>query len=316
MTHAWAAITGGYTVEIAIPWTNVTAPGGLAATHATVRYSIPDGQTGTLGLYVDGVWKVNLPLTSTRMRASKNQVPGGVARFFDDVMVSVRGGIPAGATVKLQKDVTGTVAYTIDFLEVETAAAPILLSSLPGTWVTVSGSDGAAIQAAINTANSGSKNVWMPAGTYTVTGTITVPPGVQVRGAGMWHTRINRNNILKNARLFELQGSNTMKDFKVVSNLTTYISQNCVFRGDAVSGNTIEGVWAEYVSLYLGFSPTNTVIRGNRVRNAYKDSIHFARNAVNNLAENNTIRNSGDDCTASALTTRSSHSNRRASISG
>ncbi len=292
-----------------VQWTGVKA-----STHATVRYSIADGQTGTLALYVDGVKKADLPLTSERMRETKTGAaapPSQTVRYFDDALVAVPGGIPAGATVKLQKDVTGSVAYVIDFLELETA--PAVGTKPDNSWVTVvqnTGNDRAAIVAAITAANAGSRKVWIPAGNYVVnlplpgernpTGAgIEVPAGVEIRGAGMWHTAITKNYGGNNRRLFTLVGNNTvMRDFKGIDTITTLTDngQNVIVRAnDNTSGHLVEGIWGEYASLYLGFHVSNSTIRGNRVRNAYKDTIHLARTSSNNLVELNSIRNAGDD---------------------
>lgn len=289
-----------------------------AATHATVRYSIADGQTGTLALYVNGAKKTDLALTSAKMRETHSGVApaDGIVRYFDDVMVTVPGGIPSGATVKLQKDITGSTAYVIDFLELETA--PSAGTKPDSTWIDITaapynaisgdgGDDRAAIVAAIAAANNGSKKVWIPAGTFDVmtnggatpSNGIVVPSGIQIRGAGMWRTTIRKNYGGANARLFTLNANTiTMQDFKVLGSIDTYTGngQNVVFRAaDFTSGHVVERVWAEYTSLFLGFNVSNNTVRGCRVRNTYKDSIHFARDSSNNLVEKNTIRNSGDD---------------------
>jgi hypothetical protein len=287
-----------------VQWTNVRA-----ATHATVRYSIADGATGTLALYVNGVKKNDLALTSVRMRETKTGVipVGGIVRFFDDVTVAVTGGIPANATVKLQKDVAGSTDYVIDFIELETA--PAAGTKPDNTWVSVAagtGDDRAAINAAITAATtSGSKKVWIPTGNFVLNypgsgdGGINVPAGFEIRGAGLWHTNITKNFGGDNHRLFTLTGNGvTMRNFRGIDTITTLTGngQNVIIRAnDNTSGHLIEGIWADHGSLFLGFHISTSTVRGNRVRNAYKDSIHFARNAVGNLIEKNTVRNAGDD---------------------
>ncbi len=296
-----------------VQWTTTAA-----ATHATMRYSMADGATGTLALYVNGAKKADLPLTSVKMRETQSGVApaDGIVRYFDDVTVAVPGGIPSGATVKLQKDVTGSTAYVIDFLELENAPAAgtkpdsswIDITAAPYNAISGDGADDrAAIVAAIAAANSGSKKVWIPAGTFDVMSNggatpsngIVVPAGIQIRGAGMWHTTLRKNYAGANARLFTLNGNGvTMRDFKVIGSLTTLSGngQNVVFRAaDLTTGHLIERIWSEYTSLFLGFNVSTTTVRGNRVRNTYKDAIHFARDSSNNLVEKNTIRNAGDD---------------------
>jgi hypothetical protein len=287
-----------------VEWQNVKA-----ATHATIRYSIPDLASGTLGLYVNGTKAADLPLSSVMMRETKTGVAppnGGVVKLYDDVLAAVPGGIPAGATVRVQKDVADGVPVTVDFLEVETAPAP--LAKPDDTWVEVvpgTGNDRTAFTAAIAAANAGSKKVWIPAGSYRIDlfntgdGGISVPAGLTIRGAGLWHTVITKNYAGNNRRVFTLTGNGvTLSDFKVIGTLTTLTNngQNVVVRmNDLTSGHVIERIWAEYVSLSLGFNVSDTVVRGNRVRNTFKDAIHFARDSSRNLIEQNTIRNAGDD---------------------
>lgn len=295
-----------------VEWTNVTAPGGQPATYATLRYSLPDLQTGALGLYVNGVWKADVPLTSVRMRETKSgSLPGNTVRFFDDVLVAVPGGIPAGATVTVRIDAAHPLVCTVDFLEVETA--PAALTKPDETWLDITAygaiaddgqNDRAAIEACLAAANTGSKKVWIPAGTFDVSGNggattgngIVVPAGIQIRGAGMWHTRLNKNFAGQNARLFTLSGSHTIQDFKVVGSLTTLAGNggNCVFRNDT-DATTLERIWTEYTPLFVGYNCTNGTYRGNRIRNTYKDAMHIARASVGNLVEDNQIRNAGDD---------------------
>ncbi|HYD83153.1 MAG TPA: DNRLRE domain-containing protein, partial [Opitutus sp.] len=164
-----------------LEWTNVKA-----ATHAIIRYSIPDQASGTLALYVNGVKAADLPLSSVMMRETKTGVAppnGGIVKLYDDVLAAIPGGIPAGATVRVQKDVEDGVPMTVDFLEVETAPAP--LTKPDETWVEVmqnTGNDRAAFNAAISTANAGSKKVWIPAGNYVIEnaggdGGMNVPAG-------------------------------------------------------------------------------------------------------------------------------------------
>lgn len=295
-----------------VQWTTTAA-----ATHATVRYSIADGATGTLALYVNGAKKVDLPLTSVKMRETKSGVApaDGIVRYFDDVTVAVPGGIPSGATVKLQKDVGGSTAYVIDFLELE--SAPVAGTKPDSSWIDITSApynaisgdgvdDRAAIVAAIAAANVGNKKVWIPAGTFDVmtnggatpSNGIVVPAGIRIRGAGMWHTTIRKNYSGANARLFTFNGNSiTAQDFKVIGSLDTLTGngQNVVFRADSSTGHLVERIWSEYTSLFLGFHASNTTVRGNRIRNTYKDAIHFARDSTNNLVEKNTIRNAGDD---------------------
>jgi hypothetical protein len=298
--------------------------GVVEASHAIVRYSIAEGATGTLGLYFStnngSSWtkKGDLSLTSVKLRESKTGVvpPDGIVRYFDDAILAIpNGNIPAGAWVRLKKETADSVAYVIDFLELE--KAPAAATKPDSTWLDITASpynaipndglnDRTALTNAINDAAAGNKKVWIPAGTFDLmagggqTGSgILVNGGVEIRGAGMWHTVLRKNYAGDNARIFTFNANGAkLRNLKVIGSLSTLSGngQNVVVRAqDNTSGHIVENVWTEYTSLYLGFNVSTTIIRGNRVRNTYKDAIHFARNSSNNLAEFNTIRNAGDD---------------------
>jgi hypothetical protein len=298
--------------------------GVVEASHAIVRYSIADGATGTLGLYFStnsgSSWtkKGDLSLTSARMRETKTGVipPDGIVRYYDDAILAIpNGNIPAGAWVRLKKETADSVAYVIDFLELE--KAPAAGTKPDSSWLDITASpynaipndgldDRAALTAAINAAATGNKKVWIPAGTFDLmagggqTGSgILVNSNVEIRGAGMWHTVLRKNYAGDNARIFTFNANGgVLRNLKVIGSLTTLSGngQNVVVRAqDNMNGHTVENVWTEYTSLFLGFNVDNTTIRGNRVRNTYKDAIHFARDSANNLVEFNTIRNAGDD---------------------
>lgn len=282
-----------------------------AADRATVRYSIPDGQTGTLQLFVNSESqpRAEFALNSLRMRETKTNGDGpssDIVRYYDDVMMPV-GTIAKNDVVRVRKKEANSVAIHLDFLELEDAP-----NTAPGkpdsSWVAVAlntGDDRQAIVDAIATANSGSKKVWIPAGSYTIAAppsgdiAIPVPGGITIKGAGIWHTTLTKNFGGTNKRVFQLTGNNvTLQDFKCIDTITTLSgnSQNVVVRpNDNTSGHVVERIWAEYASLFLGFNVSNVTVRDNRIRNAYKDTIHFAKNSTNNLVERNAIRNAGDD---------------------
>lgn len=284
-----------------VEWSNVKA-----ATHAIIRYSVPDLTTSTLGLYVNGTKVTDLAVSYEMLRETQTNVapPGGIVKLYDDVLAEVPGGIPLGATVRVQKDVADGVAITVDFLEVDTAPAP--LTKPDETWVEVAqgtGNDRTAFNTAIAAANAGSKKVWIPAGDYVINytggdGGIVVPGGITMRGAGMWHSRLLMNYAGQNRRLFSFTGPGiTASDFKVIGTMNTLANNGgmTVIRMDTHAGHVVERLWAEHLTLTLGFNTVNAIVRDNRVRNTFKDAIHFARNAVGNLIERNFIRNAGDD---------------------
>jgi hypothetical protein len=93
--------SGGYRVDgIDAAGDNVAFVNLPQATQLTIRYASPN--TGTFGLYVNGIRTVSIPVTST----------GGWGVFGEKVVTAT---IPANATVKLQYD-TGDVAINLDYI--------------------------------------------------------------------------------------------------------------------------------------------------------------------------------------------------------
>lgn len=123
-----------------VRWTNTT---GQPISFLNVRASIPDsasggGVTGTLNLYVDGVFRQALYLNSRQSwvyegngnyNTSDNQNPadGDPRVFWDESHTFVTGSpIPAGATFSLRKDSDNSASfYDVDSVDVENPPAPL-----------------------------------------------------------------------------------------------------------------------------------------------------------------------------------------------
>ncbi|KPI09598.1 hypothetical protein ACFZDP_15415 [Streptomyces mirabilis] len=123
-----------------VRWTNTTEQ---PISFLNVRASIPDsasggGVTGTLNLYVDGVFRQALNLNSRQSWAyegngnyntSDNQNPadGDPRVFWDESHTFVTGSpIPAGATFSLRKDSDNSAPfYDVDSVDVENPPAPL-----------------------------------------------------------------------------------------------------------------------------------------------------------------------------------------------
>ncbi|RTE08371.1 glycosyl hydrolase family 28-related protein [Paenibacillus whitsoniae] len=274
-----------------------------SADRLTIRYSIPKDTSGTLSLYINGVHKQDLSLNSARTWRTQTAVTGGYFRFYDEIIVTET--ISSGDVIKLQKDSGDTVSsYTIDFFELETR--PAALTVPDGSWLSITdygatgtdtSDDYTAITNTITAANSGNKKVWIPAGTYYISDQITVPAGITIAGAGMWYSVINKNIPATSVKkAFSLGDSDTIKNIKISD-----IQGNNRINGHEgirlASNSTVDGVWLEntFGAGIIGFSTPNVIIKNNRVRGTFADAIHLARNTQFALAENNTVRNAGDD---------------------
>src|SRR6185312_16508770 len=93
------------------------------------RFSIPDGTSTTLNIYVDGQFHKAIDLTSKYAwlygnEASPNNSPGSGAprHIYDEANVMLNGTVPAGSRIRLQKDAANGSTYAIDFVNTEQVA--------------------------------------------------------------------------------------------------------------------------------------------------------------------------------------------------
>jgi hypothetical protein len=167
-----------------VEWT-VTADGdGLV-----VRYSIPDGQSGTLDVYANNVLVGTLNLTTyySWEYLSSNGNPNNVGitntnprMRFDEVRMLLPSKILAGGNLKLVRN-TGNIS--IDFAELESVPMAVTAS---GGDVTYSG-NGSNLQSFINT--NGGATIYIPAGVYNISTELYLgTDNTVLKGAGMWYT--------------------------------------------------------------------------------------------------------------------------------
>ncbi|PAK55614.1 hypothetical protein CHH75_02010 [Paenibacillus sp. 7541] len=291
-----------------------TAP--EAANALVVRYSMPDAPQGggidvTLSLYVNGVKRQTLDVSSRYAWTygsypyNDNPADGGAHHFYDESRYLVDP-IPAGATVRLQKDAADHADYyTIDLINLEMVAPaytkPDHFVSITDFGATANDhtDDTAAIRAAIQHAEATGSGVWIPAGTFRMNDRVNVS-NVHIRGAGMWHTT--------------LQGTGGKGGFygtggKVyIADLSMY--GDALYRNDAedhaglegrfASGSLIQGVWIEHmkVGIWLNGGTDGLYIVDGRVRNTWADGVNFHGGVKNTTISHFHVRNTGDDAFA------------------
>ncbi|QHW29730.1 carbohydrate-binding protein [Paenibacillus rhizovicinus] len=286
-----------------VQWTNVRD-----ANRMIVRYSIPQNSSGTLALYVNGVKRQDLSLTST---FNYDTAPGNsYVRSFDDKDFAID--INAGDTIMLKKDSGNSLAwYGIDLIDLETAAAPI---ALPANAISVKSSpynavgngvadDTAAIQSAVNAAASLGKNVYFPPGTYNQSDKITVPSGVSVYGAGIWYSHLHStvtNNVWGGEVGFTLNNNTTISDLRISSVDTqrdSHYGIAILSNAGTGSNNVLQNLWAEHMGCLEGWTDwKNSTIQNVRLYNTYFDGIHWGDDGNSgNVAQNNFMRGLGDD---------------------
>ena len=204
--------------------------------------------------------------------------------------------IHPGDVVRL-RPVNASPAITIDFMDLELAAAPL---TAPANHVTVTGFTQNDIQTAINGAVSTAKpGIFLPPGTYQMTNIITLPAGLAVQGAGMWHTKLVTAGGTKNVSWgFQVGGNGcTFQDFAMFGSYDTRVDgTGRAFGGNMMTNTSIRRIWAErWVVGGWITGGSNLLFQDIRFRNTMADGINFANGTRNSKIVNSTVRNNGDD---------------------
>lgn len=285
------------------------------ANTLTVRYSMPDaaqggGTNNTLSLYVNGSKVRSLNLSSKYAWVygdypfDNTPSNGSAHRFFDETSFADLS-IAAGATVRLQKDGGDTASYyKIDLVDMEQADAAY---AMPANFVSVTNygavandgqDDSTAINNAISDAKAKNKGVWLPAGTFNIADHIHVA-GVQVRGAGIWHTTLQGSNG-KGGFLGTGSGV-TIADLTVRGDSTARNDSDdqSAFEGTFGSGSLIQNVWVEHtkVGMWLGATDGLYMV-GGRIRDTWADGVNLSGGVHNTTVSHFNLRNTGDDAMA------------------
>jgi Carbohydrate binding module (family 6)/Pectate lyase superfamily protein len=300
-----------------VSWTTTQAGQGLV-----LRYSIPDGQSGTLGFYVNNTFVQSINVTtkwSWQYFAKPGQGdpnlpsntpnPNATQRMrFDEVRVFLANSIPAGATVTLQKG-SDDITYMVDFIELEPIPQAVAFNPATMRSVTEFGAvpnDGRDDLSAFNGArialqNSG-RSLYIPAGTFNLGSAWHIESNISIQGAGIWYTTLyftstgsggivgNGDNI--QLRDFYMNGENTTRtEYKGLT-------------GGYGNNSIIERLWIEHFETGAWITTwTGTITNGLRVsfcrfRNNYADGINLTRGSSNCIVEQCNMRNNGDDAMA------------------
>ena len=313
-----AESSGRSAVKLAASGQYVQFTSKQEANSVVVRFVIPDSEDGaglnaTLSLYVNGVFRQKLQLTSKYSWSYGGEeytlntpAAGGAHHFYDETRALV-GKIPAGATIKLQKDSDDTADYyVVDLVDLEQVAPP---KTKPDGYVSIADfgavpddgkDDGEAIRQAIAAAKAKNTGVWIPVGTFESVYSPFDVSDVTIQGAGMWysvlHGKFARFNCTgNNCRFYDfaILGETILRDDKAPEN---------AFSGGAGTGSKLENIWVEHtkVGYWVGPGTTNgLVILNSRFRDLYADGVNFCNGTSNSVVENSHFRNTGDDAMAS-----------------
>jgi hypothetical protein len=289
--------TGAY-----VQWTTRAATNTLVA-----RFSIPDGSTSSINVYVNGSLNKTLPLTSKFAwlygnEAAPQNSGTGPRHIYDEANILLTGSFPAGSTIKLQKDAANSGPIAIDFVNTEQVAP--LANPDAARYVVPAGFDQQSVQNALDAARQDSTKigVYLPAGDYQTSNKFQVyGKSIKVIGAGPWYTRFytpsSQSETDAGFRADATANGSTFANFAFFGNYTIRIDgPGKVFDFANVADITIDNIWTEHVvCLYWGANTDRMKITNSRIRNTFADGVNMTNGSTDNLVDNNEARATGDD---------------------
>jgi len=288
------------------------------ANSIVVRLSVPDsadgqGQWYTLSVYVDGVFRQKLNVTSrwswtygTTISPSSNNPADGNPHHYYDEAHAIIGDIPQGATVSVQKDGDDSAAYyVVDLIDLEFVAGPI---AQPTGSISVTdcgatpnddSDDQAALQTCIDRARDQRKILYLPAGKFNSFAKELNVDSVTIQGAGMWYSQVFGINAG-----FVCYGNNCKySDFAVAGDTIGRddTKSTPAFLGPSGTGTSLNDIWVEHsnTGYWVGPNASGLSIKNCRFRDLYADGVNFYGGTNNSTVEQSHFRNTGDDSMAS-----------------
>ncbi|OXB03676.1 Ig-like domain-containing protein [Flavobacterium pectinovorum] len=284
-----------------VQWTLTEAADGLV-----IRYSVPDGQSATLGVYNGNTKITTLTLTSTwsweYLWSNGNPNNNGITNQnprmrFDEVRYKLPAKISASGTLKLVRE-SGNVH--VDFAEME--PVPTALTAPTGS-VTYTG-NGSDLQTFIDA--NGGKKIFVPGGVYNVNRELYFGvANTSLIGAGMWYTQINFTNTSSlNGGLRANAAGISFTDLYLTTNSASRSNSYKAINGVFTSTSIVKNIWAEHFECGAWIAQYNTggpaiadgfTVSHCRFRNNYADGINLCKGTANAIVEHCSFRNNGDD---------------------
>ncbi|MER7970259.1 discoidin domain-containing protein [Streptomyces sp. NPDC096080] len=286
-------LTSGQRVEFTVP---------RAANAVNVSYSVPDGQSGSLDVYVNGQRIARtLAVTSRYSYVDTGWIAGSrTHHFFDNARLLLGQNVQAGAKVAFQSTGTQVTVDVADFEQVAAASAqPAGSVSVTSKGADPSGAGDStqAFRDAIAAARGGV--VWIPPGEYRLTSSLNGVQNVTLQGAGNWWS------VLRTSRFIDQSssaGSVRIKDFAVIGDVTERVdsSPDNFVNGSLGPNSSVSGMWIQHlkVGLWLTGNNDNLIVENNRILDTTADGLNLNGNARGVRVSNNFLRNQGDDSLA------------------
>ncbi|MGW2423406.1 discoidin domain-containing protein [Streptomyces sp. NPDC001709] len=286
-------LTSGQRVEF-------TAP--RAANAVNVSYSVPDGQSGTLNVYVNGVRLAKtLPVTSKYSYIDTGWIPGAKQHhFFDNARMLLGQNVQPGDKVAFEPTGTQVTVDVADFEQVEAAATqPAGSVSVVSKGADPSGNGDStqAFRDAIAAAQGGT--VWIPPGDYRITSSLNGVQNVTLQGTGSWYSVVHTSRFIDQS---SSSGNVHIKDFAVIGEVTERVDSNPdnFVNGSLGPHSSVSGMWIQHMKcgMWLMGNDDNLVVENNRILDTTADGINLNGTAKGVVVRNNFLRNQGDDSLA------------------
>ncbi|MEU2440259.1 discoidin domain-containing protein [Streptomyces rubradiris] len=283
----------GQRVEFTVPRT---------ADALNLAYSVPDGQSGALAVYVNGSRLAkSLPVTAKYSYVDTGWITGSKTHhFYDNTRMLLGRTVQAGDKVAVEA--TG-VQVTVDVADFE-LAAPATTQPAGSVSVVAKGADPAgngdstqAFRDAIAAAQGGT--VWIPPGDYRITSSLSGVQNVTLQGAGHWYSVVHASRFIDQS---SSAGNVRVKDFAVIGEVTERVdsSPDNFLNGSLGPGSSVSGMWLQHlkVGLWLTGNNDNLVVENNRILDTTADGLNLNGNARGVRVRHNFLRNQGDDALA------------------
>ena len=294
------------------------------ANSMIVRFSLPVQKDGsemnsTLGIYKNGELLKHQVISSKytmlygKYPFSNNPEVGEPRNYYDEIRITELT-ISKGDLIRIQRDdEVGDASYCIiDLVDLENIASPLEAppNSISITDQSVGGDSSGdfteAFRKCVAKATETGQIVWIPKGTYTISGDIILPSNITVKGAGMWYSTLSGNEKLysdANKRV-RLKGSGDnihLADFAIVGKLNyrNDNESNDGIVGSFGTNSSISGIWIEHTKVGIWVENSkNLRIESCRFRNTIADGVNFCVGMTESTIINCTSRGGGDDCFA------------------
>ncbi|GGS05378.1 MULTISPECIES: discoidin domain-containing protein [Streptomyces] len=283
----------GQRVEFTVPRT---------ADALNVAYSVPDGQSGALAVYVNGSRLAKtLPVTAKYSYVDTGWITGSrTHHFFDNTRMLLGRTVQAGDKVAVEAT---NVQVTVDVADFEQAGAAAAQPAgsvsvvAKGADPTGNGDSTQAFRDAISAAQGGT--VWIPPGDYRLTSSLNGVQNVTLQGAGHWYSVVHTSRFIDQQ---SSAGNVRVKDFAVIGEVTERVdsSPDNFVNGSLGPGSSVSGMWLQHlkVGLWLTGNNDNLVVENNRILDTTADGLNLNGNAKGVRVRNNFLRNQGDDALA------------------